>query len=398
MERDETAAMPGITKTPGKIILQKENPPHLPRDNKRQKPRPLTILFSILALIALIHFIAAAHTATHPAQTVNCTSLLRTTDYSHIVQFHPQDQEISGIQFINEITGATPSVLVQVTDKGPQQRLDVYVYGCNTQQSKTALTLLFKMQGLIQGSASMSQAHTLSISQLDTTLPQSEEVLMQPLQQNIYREYIWHNGMFIQTEFPGLYPVLSRSEAEALQDQANNGQNLPWSDPLITAEQMAKDIFHWPGHDPQDRVQDNNGSIAHVFLFQPELQMKVRVTLERLIQHGRQGLWFVTDAQTAGILLDKAALPLPADSPITLKGAMSQPAGQMSIQLFTHTLTPLHVLNNGAPGVQANGNFTGIIPYTTTIADQPGLLLIEDTPGAGSNQPGHLLLTHLILG
>ncbi len=69
---------------------------------------------------------------------------------------------------------------------------------------------------LVQGTVEVSMAHTLVLGSLDTSLSAQQLALVQPLQQNIYREYSWHNGTFIQVPFPSLYPVTSRSEAEQL--------------------------------------------------------------------------------------------------------------------------------------------------------------------------------------
>src|SRR5205823_463458 len=138
-----------------------------------------------------------------------------------------------------------------------QHRLDVYVFGCTIQRH--TLTSLFTQHGLIQGTLSISSANTLVIGELDTTISPQTAALMQPLQQNVYREYSWQHDRFVQVAFPSLYPVTSRSEAEALQQQANAGQTQPWSDPVITAEQMAKDIFKWNGASPRDSVLSNNG-------------------------------------------------------------------------------------------------------------------------------------------
>src|SRR5205085_7602279 len=164
--------------------------------------------------------------------------------------------------------------------------------------------------------------------------------LMQPLQQNVYREYGWQHDRFVQVAFPSLYPVTSRSEAEALQQQANAGQTQPWSDPVMTAEQMAKDIFKWNGASPQDSVLSNNGIRAQVQLIQQSPQMQVTVTLERLVQHDSKGLWFVTGAQTNGITLGQSLTSNVVTSPMTVKGTGALADGQTTATLFDNTLTP----------------------------------------------------------
>src|SRR3984893_3060566 len=209
--------------------------------HKYNGPRPLTILLSITALLALIHLIAITHTAYPTAPINDCLNLIRNTDYTKFVQLHPRTQQINDVQFVDQLVGGQPAALVSVTDNSPQHLLDLYIYGCSSQKQNPALTLLFKQQGLVQGTASVTGANTLSVGELDRTLTQNATMLLAPLQQNIYREYSWRNNALVQTSFPGLYPVTNRSEAEELQEQVSNGQALPWTDPLTTVQQMAKD-------------------------------------------------------------------------------------------------------------------------------------------------------------
>ncbi len=370
------------------------------------RPRPLTILFAVLALIGLLHFIAVTHSAYPTLPITNCLDLIRYNDYTKTIPFDPHAQQMSAVQFINEVTGGAPSALVQVMGVNAQHPLDIYIYGCTMQRGKPVLRLLFKQPGLVQGTVSVTRANTLSIGALDTTLPPQASTVLQPLEQNVYREYAWHNGMFIQREFPGLYPVTSRSEAEALQDEANNGLSLPWSDPLLTAEQLARDIFQWSGSDVQDTLQDNDGMTAHVLLAQKDPPLRVTVTLQRLIQPGSRGLWFVTAAQTRGITLNQAVLQPFVTSPLTIHGSIDLAKGRATTTLFDHTLMPLQTLISPAFTVSAEGAYSETISYTNRVPDQPGLLLIEDLPtkptiAHGKAQPpapGQLLLTNLILG
>jgi hypothetical protein len=236
----------------------------------------------------------------------------------------------------------------------------------------------------------------MSIGELDTTISPENSVLLEPQQQNVYREYIWRNNAFIQAVFSGLYPVTSWSEAEALQDQANNSQTLPWNDPLVTAEQMAKDLFHWSADKLHSTLQDNNGSLAHVLLIRQSPHIEVEVTLARLVQHNETGLWFVTTAQSPGIMQDLSAEHMPLVAPFTLRGTGALNDGQTTATLFDHTLTPFHLLK-GDMHVSAQGTYSGSVLYTSTIANQPGLLLIESLPPPGSSESGQFLLTGVIL-
>lgn len=387
--------MPNTTQTrePGVVVL---TPPKHSRHKRLRKPKLLTILFSLLLLIALFHFIAVMHTAAPSVIPTNCLGLMRTTDYTQTVHLKSQTQAMGAVQLVDQLAGAQSVALVPVTSTDAKHTLDLYIFGCSMQQHTPKLITLFSQHGFVQGTAEVSMEHTLVLSSLDTTLSPQQLALVQPMQQNIYREYRWHNGTFEQVSFPSLYPVSSRGEAEQLQQQANSGQPVPWSNPLTTAEQMAKDILKWPLVSSQDTVVSNNGTTAQVNLFQQSPQMEVSVTLSRLIQQTNNGLWFVTAAHTSGIALKQISTPI--TSPFSLRGSGALTDGQTTTTLFDHTLSPMAIGSSNVLTVDANGNFAGNVTYTNSNMDQPGLLLIQSVPPSGSTEMGQVLLTSVIIG
>ena len=363
---------------------------------RTKRTSPLSIILWMSTLVALLILFITLHAISGNAITVatTCHSLIRTTDYTKYIQLQANTQQMGAIQDVEQLDGGQPAALVPVIGTTTQQTLDVYIYGCTTQQHTPSLTLLFKQQGLTQGTVSISQSNTLVLSEHDTTLSQETTAVLQPMQQSIYQEYRWQQGAFVRVLFPGLYPVTSRSEAEALQQQTNNGQSLPWTDPQKTAEQMAKDLFQWQDIDTSDTVLDNDGTTAHVLLVQPHLQ--VTVALSRLVQHDSHGLWFVTQALSSGIALK--TLPIPVTSPITLQGSVTTSDGNATATLFDHTLTRVNSLNTSTLIVQADGTYNGSLYYTNVQPNQQGVLLIENTPADGSSEQTQLLLISVVIG
>ena len=389
--------MPTSTRQP--LILAGERfRYHTTRTPKHPRgPGLLTGLFSILALLALVHFLIVMHTSAMQAVApATCSHLIRNTDYTKYVPFDPNSQQVGAIQYVDQLLGGQPAALVQVTNA--QHTLDIYLYGCVMQHTTPTLTVLLKQQGLAQGTINLSKTNTLVLGERDTMLSQDTTAVLQPMQQNLYQEYRWQNGMFVQVAFPGLYPVTDRSEAEALQEQSNNGASLPWTDSQITAEQMAKDILQWSSGGYQEKVLDNDGTMAHIVLEQKQPEMAVTVTLKRIIQNNAKGLWFVTGAQTQGISFEQAQFPTPVTSPIALHGTVAMKDGQATATLFDHTLTAISSLNNTTLSVTADGSYTGSILYSNNKQVQQGLLLIENVPLAKSSEAGQILLTSVLLG
>jgi hypothetical protein len=344
----------------------------------------LTILLSLLTLIALLHFIAVVHSA-YPTIIANtCDKAIRNANYTQYVPIG-KSQEMLAVQFTDTLTTGRPSAMVQVVDKGPQHLLDVYLYGCSMQHHNPALMLLFKQQKLVEGTAAITLAHTLSISRLDTTLTSGGNTFLLPLQENVYQEYAWQDGSLRQISFPGIYPVTSRSEAEALQEQAD--QVVPWTEPVTTAEQMAQDLLKWSPRSFHSALIDENVNEAHVRLSRLQPSMNVTVSLARLVQPDIRGLWFVTGAQTAGITLNQTYAHTLSTSSLLVQGTVTNGKHSIKVTLFDHTLTPVPDLKSREVQIQSNGSYTGKLHSMHRFPDQPGLLLLEALPP--SSEDGH---------
>lgn len=399
------------------VIVIPAPPRRMPRQVKekphRRGPRPLLLLLIALILIALAHLLVVTHPSSRPAvvDTTSCAGLVRTADYTQQVHLSADTEQLSAVEIVSQLDGGQPASLVQVIHNDSQQTLDAYVFGCTMHGKKPQLTSLFAQSGLPQGSVEVSQTNTLITGSLDTTITADASAFLLPLQQNIYREYAWQNGAFHRVAFPGLYPVTSRAEAEALQQEADSGQTLPWNDPLSTAEELSRDVFKWQTVDARDTLLSNDGITAQAQLYQASPHMLVTVTLQRLLQHGSKGLWFVVAAHTTGVTLGlpgQKPTTLPQDStsqtllpsPISLSGTSVLSDGSTSATLFDHTLNPITGAIGTSLNVHADGTYTGSLTYSGIVPDQQGLLLIESQPLANNNsaESGQLLLVPVLLG
>jgi hypothetical protein len=351
----------------------------------------LFISLAMLGVILLLHLIAVTHTAYPDVVIHTCSDAIRYYDYQHNVPRSSQSQVLRDVQLMDQVTAGQPSALVTVLEGNPPSSISVYVYGCTMQHNHPQIGLLLERQHLLQGSAIITRANTLSISALDTNVAPE---IRSTLQQNIYREYAWKNGAFTQVSFSGLYPVTSQAEAEELQQQSNTGQSMPWLDPLTTTTQMAKDLLRWNDSNMSVTVQDNDGITAHALLVQQTPHIEVAVSLQRLIQRDSGGLWFVTRAQSHDLTLNTSHLPAAVTSPLLIQVRSASSAGNVAVTLFDHTLTPIPS-SKPTFSMQSNDILSSTISFTTAVSKQPGLLLL--TQVAPDGQSGQLLLTNLVL-
>ncbi len=354
-------------------------------------------------MLFVLHVIVAY--AQSPAlQPTTCNQLVGSTDYPQVVHLQPASQAMSAIQMVNSLDNGAPAALVQVTDNtATQPTLTTYVFGCTMQKNQPQLTRLFDQQELVHGSVTLTPRHTLLISNLDTGIAPGVIPFLQPLQQNIYHEYAWQQGKFVQIPYPAFYPVSSRAEAQQLQQSANAGQNMPWNDPVSTAIQMSRDLLQW-SPDPQAQLVSRNADTALVQLTHQSPHIVLMVTLKQLVQTGTSGLWFVTDARTKGMVVSRAgeitqALPSPQSSPIQFGGANALVDGHTTATLFDHTMTPIGQATDIPVIVQSNSSYSGSITYSNLASGQQGVLLISSMPLTENlnRESGQMILTGIIL-
>lgn len=380
------------------------------RTEQRQRPGRWPIRAALLLLLAgglatlvIIHNVVAPLFAPNPASTT-CTGLMSEVDYPQEVNLQAQDQTMSAVQLVNDLTEGSPAALVQVTHHDPQNRLDVYIFGCALAHNHPQLTQLFTQQGLVQGAVEITPQHTLITKMVDTRLSAGMIPFLQPLQQNVYHEYTWRQGTFVQLPFEGFYPVTSHAEANALQQSANSGHQFPWSDPVSTALQMSKDLLQWLDP-PQTQLISRQGDTATVMLTRENPHIALLVTLRQLVQPGSTGLWFVTDARTRGMLLTNPGtldqpLSTSLSSPIHFSGANVLIDGKSSASLFDHTLAPVNHATNVPMTVHPDSSYTGTLTYANLASGQQGIILIESLPTSQNQakESGQILLRGIILG
>ncbi len=367
------------------------------------KMRLLLLLLGSLAIVLVLHMIIAC-TPFSASQPTSCAQFMSSADYPQVVNLQPANQEMAAVQMINNLDNGAPAALIQVTTNTTPQTLDVYVFGCVVQQSQPRLTQLLSQTGLLHGSVTLTTQQTLIIQNMDTKLLPSMLPFLQPLQQNIYHEYAWRQHAFVQMTYPGFYPVSSRSEAQELQQNANNGQALPWNDPVSTALQMSKDLLQWSSN-PQAQLVSRVADTAVVQLTEQSPHVALMVTLKQLIQPNHaSGLWFVTDARTKGMIITRTGtlnqpLPSPQTSPLQFGGANALVDGQTTATLFDHTMTPVNQVVNIPVTVHSDSSYSGSIPYANLVSGQQGILLISSMPGPANlnKESGQMLLAGILL-
>jgi predicted small secreted protein len=129
-------------------------------------------------------------------------------------------QKIEGVQCGYLMGVPTLQAVVKVRYGGTASLLDIDVYAHIT---GTNPSRIFYLKGLPHGDVSISNYNTLLTEEIDPQSGQQAQV-----QQDLYREFRWSDGAgtLVQIAFPGLFPDLTRYQAEFEQGEVNTGQGL----------------------------------------------------------------------------------------------------------------------------------------------------------------------------
>ena len=159
-------------------------------------------------------------------------------------------QHVESVSCAN-IMGA-PLLQALVTDRRSDAgaTLDVFVFNTITQVTPTKV---FQLMGLVKGDAKMSGYNTVMTAQADQLSALNTGKSVSAMTADLFREFKWaaSAGTLAQTVFPGIFPDLTRYQAEADQAQVNSGHQ-PWKlSATMVANALAVSLLSWsPVHRP----------------------------------------------------------------------------------------------------------------------------------------------------
>jgi hypothetical protein len=184
-----------------------------------------------------------AMAARSPAQ--NCPQSVSSPEYwNSLVGAHQGASHIEHIVCKKLQGNTTRQALITVRHNGNAAQLDVYVY---THINSHHHELLFSAQGLVKGDATISGYNTLLIGEADRHAMLNEGQTDQQLTQDLYREFRWSAAKqrFVQITFPGMFPDMTRYQAEIDQQRVNYGLDRWKSNAATVAAAAAKQFFSW---------------------------------------------------------------------------------------------------------------------------------------------------------
>ncbi len=237
--------------------------------------------------------------------------------------------------------------VVKVRYGGTDGLLDIAVYAniISTHPSR-----IFGLQGLPHGDVGISNYNTLLTGEIELKPSQHAGVPSTPVQQDLYREFKWSDGAgtLVQIAFPGLYPDLTRYQAEFVQGEVNTGQGFQqWRlSAVTTAQHFAEFVLGWDPSAPTTVLSGGGTHYAKALILVKNPSAggaTIKLSLSRLELNTNGGIWEVTDVATDGMTIaspQKNAQQL--SSPVRVAGVDTAFTGKpTTIKVFDHDRTEI---------------------------------------------------------
>ena len=282
---------------------------------------------------------------------------------------------------------------------------DVFVFdNINASQPQ----LLWHESSLLHGGAKISTYNTVMTAQVDVNSSINKGKMEGALTTDLFREFNWSNssGTFVQVAFPGIFPDLTRYQAEADQTQVNAGQDSWKNDPALVAKALAVQFLNWQGTVTTKVLsgggaQDVNASVQVQGTPIQNAQPTIVVTLSRL-EGNTHNMWVATAVQdSTRLTLTNIPAGSLISSPVTLTGtgsAFEALIGQGVV--YDHLYTTIgHAQIVGSPGM-GEANYSIKVPYTSSFKGaQEGIVAAyQDMGGLSSGNYSAVMVKVLIGG
>jgi hypothetical protein len=170
-------------------------------------------------------------------QVVSCPAL--SINWDSLVGTHTNVNKVQKVTCGYLEGNSSLQALINVRYYTPDAKLDFYVYdnlsGTPSQR--------FKVQGLIDGDTNISMTGTITTAEIGVNGLSSAVP-------DLFKEYKWNGTTFGQILFPGLYPDVTRYQAEKSQalyvSQGGESGNESWrTSGVQVADHLALNVFRW---------------------------------------------------------------------------------------------------------------------------------------------------------
>jgi hypothetical protein len=309
-----------------------------------------------------------------------------------IIPTHRPDSRVERVSCGNLLNNPSLQALVTVRNPGSERLLDVYVY---TNITSSHPTQLFKLQGLNRGQARISTYNTLITAEVDLHSSLNKGQPPAKLMLDLFREFRGFDtaGTFVQVSFPGMFPDLTRWQAEADQERVNHGHQ-PWKLDAVQTTRSALKLLNRPADNPLTLLggggpRDLTATVrAEAFPLGTGVAASI-VTLNRLEGHATSGIWEITavQAEKFGITSPQSGLSTTITSPVSVRGFGLPFEGEVgNVVVLDHLYAEIgREIARGTGGL-TESTFSLDVPYTSSFhaGAQEGIVELIENSGGGA--------------
>jgi hypothetical protein len=312
-------------------------------------------------------------------------------------------QQVQSVSCAN-ITG-TASLSALVTDhrSNASPTLDVYVFNNIT---SAAPTKVFQTLGLVKGAAKISNYNTVMTAQADELSALNAGKPEAAMTTDLFREFKWsaNAGKLQQTVFPGIFPDLTRYQAEVDQASVNAGHQ-PWKlSATQVANALAVSLLNWSASSPTTLLSGGGAhDVSAVVRVRSSLlgSGAILVTLSRLEGNTNGGIWEAIAVKVDGMSITSPDPLAILSNPASVKGTGNAFEGVIGhVIVLDHLYHSLGQAN--AIGVVGMGqtSFSTSLNYQTTFPAgiQEGVLVLSAPSNANSSIAAAVMQKVLIMG
>ena len=281
--------------------------------------------------------------------------------------------------------------VVVVRHTGDVRVLDIAVY--NNIFSSTPVQL-FALHGLLHGDVKISGYNTLLTAQSDPHSSLNKGLSPPQYEQDLFREFRWSDRArtLVQVAFSGIFPDLTRYQAELEQSLVNQGKGYQqWRlDVVQSARVFASTFLNWSPHVPVTVLRGGGlhdykalvqvGNTAHGGGI-------VRISFTRLEGNNNGGLWEATSIEADGVSITSPQSGQQTTSPLMVAGTSKALTGKLTkITVLDHNHADIGLGTVIKAGTNKTMTFSSSVPYASSFLDgaQEGILAlyVYNTSGA----------------
>ncbi len=313
----------------------------------------------------------------------------------------------SGVNAVKSVTCANLTsndslqALVVSIYEGTGQNADIYVFNNITSPNPSQI---FKLHNLYRGSARISAYNTLLTAEVDQgSSLNAPNAANGNFQQDLFREFAWSSGAgtLVPVSFPGVFPNLTRYEAERDQQLVNQGK-LPLLNSTQVASNLATTVLKWSANAQTTVISGGNTHDKDAVVSVKSTGAgagTLKVTMSRLEGNTNNGIWEVIAVTTDGLSVTAPQNRDVLSGATTVTGTGNAFEGVIGkVKVLDHLYTSIGTAD--AKGANGNGNtaFSTSITYNASFkgGTQEGLLVLYSYSNADGAIAGAVILKELL--